>query len=520
MLEKYLTNRLFVLYIIPFVLGTLTVFSFQPFNLSIINFLIIPTFFYFIIFIKKKSKNKYRKRPFKKNFFIFGILFGFGFFLSNIFWITNSLTFDENFKILIPFALILIPLFLSLFFGAVTFFVGPYLNFNLSSVLLFSGSLAFSDFVRAKILSGFPWNLWAYSFSWTTEILQILNDIGLFAFNLLIITLFLYPVVIIFNTSFRRKLIHFTNLLFIFLILFIYGNYSINENKLNLKNIEKKFNVKVVSPGFDLNYNESIEKIELKLNQLIKYSDPNQKIQTLFIWPEGVFSGYEYNEIIKFKKLIEDNFHKNHLIIFGVNTLDEKKLGYYNSLLLVNNKLEVLGRYNKQKLVPFGEFLPFEIYLKNLGLKKITQGYGSFLKGNKQKNIVYGNLNILPLICYEVIFTKLSQTSSYETNLIVNISEDAWFGDTIGPHQHFVKSIFRAIEQNTFLIRSANKGISAIINNKGEVIKKLDKNEKGNIESAIVLNSSNNKNKNDLIFLILLITYVLIFYLNKKKNER
>ena len=104
--------------------------------------------------------------------------------------------------------------------------------------------------------------------------------------------------------------------------------------------------------------------------------------------------------------------------------------------------------------------------------------------------------------------------------MIVNISEDAWFGNTIGPYQHFVKSIFRAIEQNTFLIRSANKGISAIINNKGEIIKKLDKNEKGSIETEIVLNSSINKNKNDLIFLILLITYVLIFYFNKKKNEK
>ena len=178
-----------------------------------------------------------------------------------------------------------------------------------------------------------------------------------------------------------------------------------------------------------------------------------------------------------------------------------KKFGVFNSLLLVNNKLDILGKYNKQKLVPFGEFLPFANYLNNFGLKKITQGHGSFLKGEKQKNIIFDNLNILPLICYEIIFTKLSQDSSYDTNLIVNISEDAWFGNTIGPYQHFVKSIFRAIEQNTFLIRSANKGISAIINNKGEIIKKLDKMKKGSIETEIVLNSSINKNKNDLIFL-------------------
>ena len=184
-MEKYLNNRFLILYLIPFLSGSLTVFSFQPFNLTIINFLILPIFFYLIFFIKKKSKSKYRKKPYKKNLFIFGTTFGFGFYLSGIHWITFSLTFDESFKILIPFALILIPLFLSLFFSIITLTLGPFISSNFSSIFLLSIGLAFSDFMRAKILGGFPWNLWAYSFSWTSEILQLLNYIGLFAFNLL-----------------------------------------------------------------------------------------------------------------------------------------------------------------------------------------------------------------------------------------------------------------------------------------------------------------------------------------------
>ena len=139
----------------------------------------------------------------------------------------------------------------------------------------------------------------------------------------------------------------------------------------------------------------------------------------------------------------------------------------------INNKLEIIQEYRKQKLVPFGEFLPFENIMNKLGLKKITEGHGSFISGKEQNNISLDNLNILPLICYEVIFTELIQKSHEDTNLIINISEDGWFGNSIGPFQHFSKGIFRAIEQNSFLIRSANKGISAIINNKGEVLKKL-----------------------------------------------
>ena len=196
-----------------------------------------------------------------------------------------------------------------------------------------------------------------------------------------------------------------------------------------------------------------------------------------------------------------------------------KKIGYYNSLVVVNNKLEIQNQYFKQKLVPFGEFLPFENFLNKIGIKKITEGYGSFLKGENQENIIIDEINILPLICYEIIFPKLVQQSNRDTNLIINISEDAWFGNSIGPHQHFSKAIFRAIEQNSYLVRSANRGFSAIINNKGQIINKLNPTEAGNIELSVPLIKTENKNKNDLIFFVLLITYVFIFYFNKINND-
>ena len=107
--------------------------------------------------------------------------------------------------------------------------------------------------------------------------------------------------------------------------------------------------------------------------------------------------------------------------------------------------MEIVEEYNKQKLVPFGEFLPLEKILNKFGLKKITEGHGSFLKGIKQKNLLVGDLNILPLICYEIIFTEFIQKSENGTNLIVNISEDGWFGNSIGPNQHFAKAIFLSL---------------------------------------------------------------------------
>ena len=188
-------------------------------------------------------------------------------------------------------------------------------------------------------------------------------------------------------------------------------------------------------------------------------------------------------------------------------------------MFIVNNNFEIIQSYNKRKLVPFGEFLPLENILNKFGLKKITEGHGSFLKGNENNNLEFDKVSILPLICYEVIFSDLIQKSDSNTNLVVNISEDGWFGESIGPDQHFAKSIFRAVESNTFLLRSANRGVSAIIDNKGNIIKRLNRNEAGNIEFQVPLIKSN-KIKNDLIFFILLITYLFIFLIYKKKNAK
>ena len=519
-MDKYLDNHFLTLYLLPFILGSLTVFSFQPFNLTFINFFIFPIFFYLIVYIKKKSKSVYRKKPFKKNLFIFGTFFGFGFFLSGIHWITNSLTFDESFKILIPFGLILIPLFLSLFFSITTVLLGPYLNFNFISILILSAGLGFSDYVRAKIFTGFPWNLWAYSFSWATEILQILNKIGLFGLNLILITLFMSPSFLFFNRSFGKKAICFLYIIIAFLFFYIYGSHSINKNKDFIKSVDENIYIKVISPNFDLKYNLSDYDIDKRLEQLLRYSDVNSNLKTLFVWPEGVFSGYSYIEILRLKEKFSKKFNENHFILFGINRVSEKSNGVYNSLIIVDSRLEILREYRKQKLVPFGEFLPFEKLLSTIGLKKITEGHGSFLRGEKQDNLKLENINLLPLICYEIIFSSLAQKSNQNTNLIINISEDGWFGDSIGPHQHFAKGIFRSIEQNSYLIRSANKGISAIIDNKGKIIKKLNPSETGNIELEVPLIRTNKKNKNDLIFFILLFTYIYLFKFNEKKNVK
>ena len=210
MILKFFSSRFFLIFLFPLILGSATVFSFRPFNFSYINFLILPALFLLTTYTQKKSKNIYRKKPYLLNLFFIGYFFGIGFFLSGVNWISHSLTFDQNFKFLVPLAIIGFPIFLGLFFGLSNLIVGPFLQNNFTSILLFSSSFAFADFLRAKILTGFPWNLWAYTWSWKPEILQSLFFIGFFSFNFLCILFYCLPLLLVFKKKY--------NFLFFFLI--------------------------------------------------------------------------------------------------------------------------------------------------------------------------------------------------------------------------------------------------------------------------------------------------------------
>ena len=196
MIKKLLDNRLFILYFLPFLIGSLSVLSFQPFNLTFINLIIFPIFFYVIIYISKKSKSVYRKRPYKINLFLFGLFFGLAFYLSGISWIVNSLTFDESFKIFHSIWLDYNSVIFKFIYCYTSLISWSKVTFDYFSLIIFSGSLAFSDYLRAKLFTGFPWNMWAYSTSWINEIIQIINHIGLYAYNLIVITLFTFPIII------------------------------------------------------------------------------------------------------------------------------------------------------------------------------------------------------------------------------------------------------------------------------------------------------------------------------------
>ena len=300
-----------------FTLGGLTSLSLPPLNLFIINFFTFSIFFGFLF------KNLDKKIE-KKIFFFYGWFFGFGYFLTNLYWITISLSFDKNFSFLIPFALILIPSFLGLFYGIITlvfYLLNP--KSILSAFFSFSVFFGIVEFFRGITLTGFPWNLIIYSFSKKLEFLSILSVIGTYSLNLIVISLFTAPAIYILRKS-KKEIIVCIFLLLMPIIFFVHGNFQ--KKQFQNKEVEKfPHTIRIIGSNISLErFNNEIEAEEV-INELISISSPISNKKMFFIWPEGIIPNTYQSEMFLYTDIFNKNFSENHLIGLGINKNKLKK---------------------------------------------------------------------------------------------------------------------------------------------------------------------------------------------------
>ncbi len=512
-------KKIYIEAILLILLGVFSSLSLPPFNYLIINFITFSSFYIFLIRNLLTRKNK-------KIFFLYGWLFGFGYFSSNLYWISLSLTFDDNFKFLIPLAIILVPAFLALFYGFVSYlFIIFKPKKNLSSFFLFSLIFGTIEFLRGSLFTGFPWNLIAYSFSNHIEILNITSIIGTYSFNLFCISLFTSPSIFIFRND-KKEILVCILFLIITLSFYVFGSQKLkNFNEIVAEKHDYK--IRVISSKISIErFYDDIEPVSV-IEDLIKISSPEKSERTIFIWPEGILPEISKDKLQEYKWLFENKFNENHILAIGINDIinhDQVKK-YFNSFSIYDHNFEIINSYNKVDLVPFGEFLPFEKILRQIGLKNITNNYQSYSRGEKRNIIEINKFNfsikLLPLICYEIIYSgEIFDNRNFD--FIVNISEDGWFGQSIGPQQHFVHSIYRAIESGKYVLRSANNGIAAIVNPLGIVEKQVHLNQSGYvdfIESKKIRATIFSKYGNKIFGLMILLYILLIFSFNRIKNE-
>ena len=469
-------------------IGFLTSLLFPPYFIFPLGFIIFP---YLCFFIEKKLF-----KPNKTELFIYSLVFSIGFFTSFLFWIHNPfLVFEETMNI-VPTVILLI--FTLSFIFSFVFTIILFYNKIFPIIYILPIVFVASEFIISRVSYGFPWISFSLIVSNIDFFLFLVKNFGTLTTSYLLIQIYCIPYLLLTKT-FIINLKYFLILVMSpLLFVLILNNFIIkDENISNEKLIEFEIfqiNKKIFT---DNNYSK---KILSRILGFINTSNADVLIFSENNYPYLVNS----NEI----EIIQKNIKNNQLVIIGGTRLENNN--YYNSLFSITKNN--YNYFDKKILVPFGEFLPFRSFLHIF--EKISGPY-DFSVGKKDRLIETNHgFNFIPAICYEIIFYwTLIKNYNFDSELIINITNDIWFGKYIGPYQHLYLTKLRAAELNKNIIRSSNNGISAIIDYDGKIISNSSLNKIENIRKKVNIKYKNNFYLSHFCLNIYLFNLFIIFIL-------
>ncbi|MCK5374198.1 MAG: apolipoprotein N-acyltransferase [Alphaproteobacteria bacterium] len=449
---------------------------------------------------------------------LFTFIFSLGYFSFSLSWIGNALLVEDNpYWWMWPFAVSGLPIILAIFpaicIGFYKALTQRYIKHKNSvlNYIAFCLCLALSDYARGHFFTGFPWNLYGYTWSKILPIAQLASLPSIYFLNTVTIFWGTAPAFIL---SKQKNKIH--NALFIIFIIisfitaYLYGYSRINSYNSHPSENVKLMQVIVVQPNIKQSDKWKKEKRSQNFIDLVEMSHYRKEAlqdinytpkQTIIIWPETAISQdiiettWTMNQIRGMLKTYPGDVY---LIAGTMRYLSQNKddpKTFYNSIITLNKNGEVIDIYDKKHLVPFGEYIPLDSYIK---LSPVV-GFSGFKKGNKpnlriietnQNDVNKGNtaFKFIALICYEAIFPRyVHMTYSEKPDFIVNVTNDAWYGNSVGPYQHAVQAQFRAIESRLPFIRSANTGISMVADRTGKIISKTELMKKNILRENFIL---------------------------------
>ena len=475
-------------------LGLLTSLLFPPYFLTPMGFIIFPLLSFIFSNINKYSNI---------NIFSYGFFFGLGFFGNLLIWIINPFfVFEETSSyFFISFLLII---FLSLILGIIFLITIAIFNKKISFFYIIPIIFILTELIISRLLYGFPWLTFTLTISNIDILLVLTKFFGTFFTSCIIIFLFNIPYLLFESKS--KQVIKNLYVLFslptLLFIILIFNYQKTNEYKFLTTQIFQ-INKSI------FNSENQEQKTYNKIQKSIISSDAD-----VIIFAENNYPGLVSSEINNnFKKNIKNN---QTLIIGGTKFKNNR---YYNSLVKINTtKTEY---FDKIYLVPFGEFLPLRDLLKFF---QIIVGPVDYTKGEKDRLIIINNkISFIPVICYEIIFYwDLVNSLNFDSDLIINITNDVWFGKYIGPYQHFYLSKIRAAEFNKPLVRVSNNGISAFINNKGKILDYIPLNKTNNLKYKLKIRNAQSfyKVHRYLNYSVLGIIFTMFIYFYFKRNDQ
>ncbi|MFO7749587.1 MAG: apolipoprotein N-acyltransferase [Desulfobacteraceae bacterium] len=448
------------------------------------------------------SAGSKKKKPVQgRKAFNAGLAFGMAHFLTLLYWIVNTVAVYGGLPWVAALSvLVLLCFYLSLF---PALFLLLLTRFPMDSMLMplrAAGLWVGLEYLRSSLFTGLPWGLAGYSQSMNTELIQVADVAGVYAVSFILVysnaaVAGIWCMAAGSHKRWTGAVVKKQLFLMVSLVLILgsawgYGKTSIAAvDRTMVRSGTKRVTLVQGNIPQDHKWDKAFKEATVKT-----YCDLSRKAAAtgkekpdLIVWPETALPFY-YGWDKKFSSMVDACIKEvNTAFIIGSPAFEPRQTGnlFYNRAFLVNRAGGVTGTYDKIHLVPFGEYVPFGRYLSFLG--KITAQAGNFTPGSRAAApLVFKDARVGMLICFEIIFPSLARSAvGSGADFLVTITNDAWFGLTSAPYQHFSMAVFRAVENRRSVVRAANTGISGFIDPAGRVGKTTALGEKQILTGAI-----------------------------------
>jgi apolipoprotein N-acyltransferase len=428
---------------------------------------------------------------------------GFGYFVAGLWWLGAAFLVEaDQFAWALPLGVLGLPAGLALF-TAIGFFLSRLMwSSDAARILALAAGLGASEWLRGVVLTGFPWNDFGLALGGNLWLGQFASIVGLHGLTFIAIALAATPATLADDSTKRRWWRHPAALALIVMAgIAAFGALRLGGSQTTFASQPR---LRIMQPNLPQDAKFKVENKDEILEHYIRLSgsttsDHPEGLATVthLIWPESAFPFIISMDAASLAKVGAIIARGSHLITGAARAevpRDSKARGtaraiFFNSIHVIEAGGAIADTYDKVHLVPFGEYLPFSKLLEALRLRQFVHIPGGFEPGLRQRALsVPGLPGVAPLVCYEAIFPGevIPKSGNLERpGVMLNVTNDAWFGMTPGPYQHFAAARLRTIEEGLPLVRAANNGISAVIDPYGRVVARLGLGETGVLDARL-----------------------------------